>query len=89
MKHVNGSVVFPERLLEEIQQYVQGECVYIPQREGRRMAWGERSGQRAQLARRNQAMREQFRRGASIEQLALGYHLSHDRIKKIVYSTKP
>lgn len=32
MKYVKGNVIFPERLLKEIQEYIQGEFVYIPQK---------------------------------------------------------
>lgn len=88
MKYVKGNVIFPEHLLKQIQQYVQGEFVYIPQKDGSRKPWGEKSGQREQLTRRNNEIREKFREGMSIDRLTKSYHLSHDTIKKIVYSKK-
>jgi len=86
MKYVKGNVVFPESLLKEIQEYIQGEFVYIPQKDGLRKQWGEKSGQKEQLARRNKEIRENFEKGMSIDRLTNSYHLSHDTIKKIVYS---
>ncbi|PWW33727.1 MULTISPECIES: CD3324 family protein [Paenibacillus] len=86
MKYVKGDVIFPEYLLKEIQEYIQGEFVYIPQKDGLRKQWGEKSGQREQLARRNKEIREKFKFGVSIDRLTQSYHLSHDTIKKIVYS---
>ncbi|MEK4250509.1 CD3324 family protein [Paenibacillus sp. FSL W7-1287] len=86
MKYVRGNVIFPENLLKEIQEYIQGEFVYIPQKDGARKLWGEKSGQREQLARRNKEIREKFKIGQSIDRLSKSYHLSHDTIKKIVYS---
>lgn len=86
MKYVKGDVIFPEYLLKEIQEYIQGEFVYIPQKDGLRKQWGEKSGQREQLARRNREIREKFKFGVSIDRLTKSYHLSHDTIKKIVYS---
>lgn len=88
MKYVNGNVIFPEKLLEEIQKYIQGGLVYIPQIEGSRKQWGVRSGQRETLVRRNHEIREKFQLGMSIDQLTLRYHLSHDTIKKIIYTKK-
>lgn len=88
MKYVKGNVIFPEKLLKEIQKYIQGEFVYIPQKDGSRKQWGEKSGQRERLARRNKEIREKFKNGVSIDRLTKSYHLSHDTIKKIVYSNK-
>ncbi|MEK3732570.1 MULTISPECIES: CD3324 family protein [Paenibacillus] len=87
MKYVNGNVIFPESLLKEIQQYIQGEFVYIPQ-PGSRKRWGEKSGLREQLDRRNNEIRELYMKGESIERLTKLYHLSHETIRKIVYSKK-
>lgn len=88
MKYVKGNVIFPENLLKEIQEYIQGEFVYIPQKDGLRKQWGEKSGQRERLARRNKEIREKFEKGVSIDRLTKSYYLSHDTIKKIVYSNK-
>lgn len=88
MKYVKGNVIFPEKLLKEIQKYIQGEFVYIPQKDGSRKQWGEKSGQRERLARRNKEIREKFKNGVSIDRLTKSYHLSYDTIKKIVYSNK-
>ncbi|UHA75152.1 CD3324 family protein [Paenibacillus sp. 481] len=86
MKYVKGNTIFPDELLQEIQKYIQGGLVYIPQKDGSRKQWGEKSGQREQLARRNEDIRKKFKLGMSIEGLTKRYHLSYDTIKKIVYS---
>ena len=86
MKYLNAEVVFPEELLKELQQYIQGEVLYIPNREGTRKKWGENSGNRKLLADRNREIRNHFLAGQSIEQLAELFFLSYDSIKKIVYS---
>ncbi|MFC6331868.1 CD3324 family protein [Paenibacillus septentrionalis] len=88
MKYVKGNRIFPDKLLREIQTYIQGEYVYIPQIEGARKKWGVKSGQRERLARRNAEIRARFKNGVAIEQLTMTYHLSHETIKKIVYSNK-
>ncbi|HWO55273.1 MAG TPA: hypothetical protein VNM49_12835 [Paenibacillus cookii] len=53
MKYINAESVFPQRLLEELQQYVQGGWVYVPALKHSRTAWGERSGSKEALRRRN------------------------------------
>ncbi|MBP2242118.1 Mor family transcriptional regulator [Cytobacillus eiseniae] len=88
MKYMNATKVLPEKLLAEIQKYVQGETLYIPKPENKYLKWGASSGGRRQLDRRNTAIRHSFSEGSSIQQLAEEYYLSTESIKKIVYTHK-
>ncbi|MDN4524592.1 CD3324 family protein [Fictibacillus fluitans] len=88
MKYSNASKVLPEKLIIEIQKYVQGETLYIPKQENEYRQWGVTSGGRRLLDERNAGMKAAFHNGSSIEQLAREYHLSTETIKKIVYSRK-
>ncbi len=88
MKYISADVIFPENLLKEVQKYVHGKFVYIPNPEGARKGWGECSGSRKQLDQRNKDIREKFNEGYSINHLSEKYCLSFDSIKKIVYSNK-
>ena len=53
MNYRNAQDIFPENLLKQIQRYVSGETIYIPAKNEKK-AWGESSGYRAYLAKRNQ-----------------------------------
>ncbi|MEI4832169.1 MULTISPECIES: CD3324 family protein [Bacillus] len=86
MKYVKAATVLPEKLIIEIQKYVQGETIYIPKLENAHHKWGTRSGGRKQLDDRNQAIKHAFKDGVSIHQLAEEYFLAVETIKKIVYS---
>jgi Mor family transcriptional regulator len=88
LKYTNAKKVLPEELIIVIQQYVQGETLYIPKQEREYHSWGSRSGGRQWLDRRNAAIRHDFKDHRSIEQLARDYFLSVETIKKIVYSGK-
>lgn len=79
----NAGDILPKELLVHLQQYAEGELLYIPRR-GRRVRWGERSGSRAETDRRNAQMRREYREGHSIDELAAKYHLSVETIRKIV-----
>ncbi|MEC0372719.1 CD3324 family protein [Paenibacillus chibensis] len=85
-KYMNAETVVPKRLLDELQQYVQGDWIYIPAVKGSRKAWGERSGSRQALRRRNGDIRQRFAEGSSLEQLSSEYGLAYDTVKKIVYT---
>ena len=41
MKYISADVIFPENLLREVQKYVHGKFVYIPNPEGARKGWGQ------------------------------------------------
>ena len=86
MKYIKADDIFPEQLLKDIQQYVQGELIYIPNPEGVRKKWGEHSGYRAYLTSRNNKIREKFRKGSALAPLAEEFSLSIDSIKRIIYS---
>ena len=88
MQYENGKDIFPERLLKQIQKYVSGKLVYIPSPEEKKKDWGEKSGYRQYLQKRNQDIQMKFRNGVTIGQLADEYCLSHETIKKIAYSKK-
>ena len=88
MKYLKADQIFPEELLKEIQKYVHGEMVYIPNSKGLRKKWGENSGGRKLLNRRNDKIRQKFSSGVGINNLADQFCLSQDSIKKIVYSRK-
>lgn len=79
----NAKDVLPDDLLEAVQRYLQGELLYVPVK-GPRRPWGERTGARGELARRNQAIRDLYAEGRSLEELASMFHLSVATIESIV-----
>ena len=85
MKYVNANDILPDMLIEELQKYVQAGYIYIPVKHEQHKSWGELSGYRKELERRNKAIIEEYRRGVSIEKLADKYYLSIYAIRKIIY----
>uniref|UniRef100_UPI001FDFBD93 CD3324 family protein n=1 Tax=Amphibacillus sediminis TaxID=360185 RepID=UPI001FDFBD93 len=53
MQYKNGKEVLPQSLLNELQQYIQGELIYIPKQDNQRMGWGENNGSRQMIRQRN------------------------------------
>ncbi len=85
MKHLNAGALLPEALVKELQSYVQGAYLYVPTDRARRKEWGEVSGYRQELRRRNRAIVEAYRHGASMDALAEAHGLSVSAIRKIIY----
>ncbi|MGX6445674.1 CD3324 family protein [Neobacillus sp. K501] len=88
MKYVNANNILPEKLIEEIQKYIQGETIYIPKPETTYRKWGSCSGGRKFIDERNASIRRAFKTGKRISELADEHFLSIETIKKIVYSNK-
>ncbi|OBZ09061.1 hypothetical protein A8L34_23235 [Bacillus sp. FJAT-27264] len=87
MKYENAGDILPTELLKELQKYAAGKLLYIPSGEEKR-AWGETSGYRETLQKRNLMIRNKYGHGVTVAELADEYFLSLDSIKKIIYSKK-
>ncbi|MFC3749015.1 CD3324 family protein [Paenibacillus sp. GCM10012306] len=87
MKYENAGDILPAELLKELQKYAAGKLLYIPSGEEKR-AWGETSGYRGTLQKRNRMIRNKYGHGVTVSELADEYFLSLDSIKKIIYSKK-
>lgn len=85
MKYINASVILPEVLVEELQKYVQAGYIYIPAKNEQHKSWGELSGYKKELEKRNARIKEEYQRGISIESLSEVYNLSVYAIRKIIY----
>lgn len=87
MRYENAGDILPEELLKELQKYAAGKLLYVPSGEEKR-AWGEASGYREQLQKRNRMIRNKYAHGLTVSELADEYFLSLDSIKKILYAKK-
>lgn len=83
-RYQNAADILPARLLAELQRYAAGEQLYIP-RPAERLPWGAKSGARADLARRNELIRQRWHAGVPMDQLMREFHLGYDSIRKIVH----
>lgn len=84
MKYKNAQDILPDSLLKELQQYVAGENIYIPNLNEKKK-WGESSGARMYYCQRNAKICELYKAGKTIDLLADEYHLSVDSIRKILH----
>lgn len=84
MGYKTAKDVLPEELLQAIQEYVDGEYLYVPRREGCQRNWGETTASRQITRCRNAEIRRCYQGGASVRQLAEVYYLSPKTVYKIV-----
>ena len=87
MKYENAKDILPESLLKQVQLYAEGKVIYIPKR-GNAVGWGEASGCREKLDRRNTLIRSRYSSGRSIMEIAEEFYLSPETVKKLVYGKR-
>lgn len=85
MKYIKADAILPESLLAEIQEYVQGQNLYIPKPKNAYAKWGTRSGSKKKIEDRNNNMKQSFYEGKSVQEIANEHYLSVETVKKIVY----
>lgn len=83
MKYINAKEILPEALVQELQQYLSGGYIYVPSVQAK--GWGEVSGYRTELAKRNRAIVRAYREGVTVAELAKRYALSESAVRKIIY----
>jgi len=82
-RYENASRVLPPELLAAVRRYADGKQLYVPRRASR-ARWGEYSGARERLRRRNEEIRCLSSRGVTVEELMARFHLGYDALRKIV-----
>lgn len=85
MKYINANGILPDMLVEELQKYVQAGYIYIPAKDEQHKSWGELSGYRKKLEKRNASIVMEYQNGVSMAELADRYFLSVSAIRKIIY----
>ena len=88
MSYKKANKVLPNELVEIIQQYIDGEYIYIPRKETARKQWGTDTTIRRDLAKRNSKIYEDYISGILISDLVTKYYLSLKSIQRIVLQEK-
>jgi Mor family transcriptional regulator len=86
--YVNAEQVLPAELIRDIQKYVDGQPLYIPRKNERKKAWGEKNGTREALKKRNRDIYTKFLDGSTIDELTKTYYLSEKSIQRIIRQEK-
>lgn len=88
MKYVKALDVLPEEIIKIIQEYVDGEYLYVPRKNENHKAWGEKSGIRKSLKVRNNEIYKKYLDGLTINQLTQEYYLTEKSIRRIISEQK-
>ncbi|MED1744242.1 CD3324 family protein [Brevibacillus borstelensis] len=84
MSYKRAIHILPNDLLEMVQEYVDGEFIYIPRKSGKKKEWGSSTSTRTELQQRNRQIYEEYLAGNSLQQLADKYFLSLKSMQRII-----
>lgn len=87
MKYKNAKNILPEKLVNEIQKYIQGDIIYIPI-QGEKISWGEKSGSKKALHTRNTKIFDLYISGCDLKEIETKFNLSESSIRKIISNIK-
>lgn len=88
MSYKKATQVLPQELLEQVQEYVDGEYLYIPRITEYKKDWGSETSTRKELQARNRRIYEAYLNGASVADLAQEHFLSPKSIQRILSQMK-
>lgn len=88
MSYIKATKLLPMELVELIQDYIDGEYIYIPKKEENKKSWGENTSTKNELAVRNITIYEKYNKGYTVRELANEFYLSEKSIQRIILNKK-
>lgn len=88
MGYKRAEQILPQEIIELIQEYIDGENIYIPRKKHQRKEWGEATQIRQELTQRNNSIFEDYLNGMNMAKLSKKYFLSSKSIQRIIHKMK-
>lgn len=89
MGYMKANEVLPQEILASVQQYVDGQMLYVPRKTEEKRTWGSANGTREKLETRNACMYAKYQKGISVKDLAEEYFLTEKSVQRIIRKMKP
>lgn len=84
MSYKKAEEVLPVEIIEMIQQYIEGENIYIPRKAHKRLEWGTNTDTRNEIRDRNDRIYREYNQGVTMQELSVRYFLSSKSIQRII-----
>ncbi|MCR1849418.1 CD3324 family protein [Paraclostridium sordellii] len=88
MKYEKAQDILPQYIVNLIQEYIDGGYLYIPRKNENKKSWGEISGTKSNLRKRNKKIFIDYEKSMKIKDIAKKYYLSESSIRKIISQEK-
>lgn len=88
MSYISAEIILPKELLTLVQEYADGQYLYIPKKAANHKCWGENTDTKQIVNKRNQEIYEKYKHGTLTIDLADEYFLSIKSIQRIILAEK-
>jgi Mor family transcriptional regulator len=88
MSYFRAEEILPSNIIKLIQNYIDGENIYIPRKESNKKEWGSQTLIRQELSERNFSIYTDYQKGYKVSELATKYFLSEKSIQRIIRESK-
>lgn len=88
MSYRKAEEILPQELIDWIQEYIDGENIYIPRKAEHKKEWGSSTTIKQELSQRNQNIYSDAKNGFSVRELSKQYFLSEKSIQRILRNQK-
>lgn len=88
MGYIRAEDILPKDVLELVQQYADGQSIYIPRKSECHKSWGAGTETKKELMNRNRRMYEEYQSGTTITQLSERYFLTEKSVQRIIRNYK-
>jgi Mor family transcriptional regulator len=88
MSYIKADMILPKEILILVQEYADGQYLYIPKKADNRKGWGENTDSKKQIGLRDREIYHKYKNGACANELAEEYFLSLKSIQRILLKEK-
>ena len=81
--------VLPREILASVQQYIDGQMLYIPRKTQEKRSWGSATDTKRKLELRNESIYAKYQEGISVKELSDEYFLTEKSVQRIIRKLKP
>lgn len=84
MSYMRAEDILPKELLELVQQYVDGQMIYIPRKSESHRSWGTGTETKKYLTNRSRKIYQEYLSGITVKELAERYFLAEKSVQRII-----
>jgi Mor family transcriptional regulator len=88
MSYSKAEIILPQELLELVQEYAEGQYLYIPKKADNKKGWGENTDSKFRTRQRDLEIYNKYKNGTCAQELAYQYYLSLKSIQRIILKQK-
>ncbi len=89
MGYRKAEEVLPREILASVQQYIDGQMLYIPRKTQEKRSWGSATDTKRKLELRNESIYAKYQEGISVKELSDEYFLTEKSVQRIIRKLKP